>query len=276
MEFSVARHQQAASFLHAARSRRQSAGRAASGICKLSGNHGSQPNHAASWPGSRQQQVCRNAAPTNPSLPSRCPTTQIASLAIVVNQLKSIYDTFFLSECERCRGTGIVTCPHVSTMGRQGGRGAGEAEQGARQGAGQSREQGKAGCRAGLPKSTIHLHTQYTPPPHHPCPPPPSLELAPPTCRPTCCPSRCPAAGCSAMVPSCCAGGQPSCARATMVWWTTPAISTPASTVARSPRWGVAGLKRRRGLEWTPRWGGHAAVLGEGPTALHNLSARKA
>jgi hypothetical protein len=32
----------------------------------------------------------------------------------VVNQLKNIYDAFFLNECERCRGTGLVTCPHVS------------------------------------------------------------------------------------------------------------------------------------------------------------------
>lgn len=36
----------------------------------------------------------------------------LASFAIVVNQLKNIYDSFFVSECERCRGTGIVTCPH--------------------------------------------------------------------------------------------------------------------------------------------------------------------
>jgi hypothetical protein len=39
---------------------------------------------------------------------------QLASFAIVVNQLKNIYDAFFLNECERCRGTGLVTCPHVS------------------------------------------------------------------------------------------------------------------------------------------------------------------
>lgn len=36
----------------------------------------------------------------------------LASFAIVVNQLKNIYDSFFLSECDRCRGTGLMTCPH--------------------------------------------------------------------------------------------------------------------------------------------------------------------
>ncbi|KAL4438015.1 hypothetical protein ABPG77_004236 [Micractinium sp. CCAP 211/92] len=36
----------------------------------------------------------------------------LASFAIVVNQLKNIYDAFFVSECQRCRGTGITTCPH--------------------------------------------------------------------------------------------------------------------------------------------------------------------
>lgn len=36
----------------------------------------------------------------------------LASFAIVVNQLKNIYDAFFINECDRCRGTGIVTCPH--------------------------------------------------------------------------------------------------------------------------------------------------------------------
>ncbi|PSC76683.1 molecular chaperone [Micractinium conductrix] len=36
----------------------------------------------------------------------------LASFAIVVNQLKNIYDAFYVSDCERCRGTGIVTCPH--------------------------------------------------------------------------------------------------------------------------------------------------------------------
>lgn len=38
---------------------------------------------------------------------------QLASFAIVVNQLKNIYDAFFINECDRCRGTGLVTCPHV-------------------------------------------------------------------------------------------------------------------------------------------------------------------
>lgn len=47
---------------------------------------------------------------------------QLASFAIVVNQLKNIYDAFFVSECERCRGTGIVTCPHVSRRRQEGGR----------------------------------------------------------------------------------------------------------------------------------------------------------
>ncbi|KAI3438717.1 hypothetical protein D9Q98_001137 [Chlorella vulgaris] len=36
----------------------------------------------------------------------------LASFAIVVNQLKNIYDAFFINECDRCRGTGLVTCPH--------------------------------------------------------------------------------------------------------------------------------------------------------------------
>lgn len=36
----------------------------------------------------------------------------------MVNQLKNIYDSFFLNECERCRGTGLVTCPHVSRPAR--------------------------------------------------------------------------------------------------------------------------------------------------------------
>lgn len=38
---------------------------------------------------------------------------QVASFAIVVNQLKSLYEEFFISVCDRCRGTGCVTCPHV-------------------------------------------------------------------------------------------------------------------------------------------------------------------
>ena len=38
---------------------------------------------------------------------------QVASFAIVVNQLKNLYDEFFVSSCERCRGTGCLTCPHV-------------------------------------------------------------------------------------------------------------------------------------------------------------------
>jgi hypothetical protein len=37
---------------------------------------------------------------------------QVASFAIVVNQLKSLYDEFFVSVCDHCRGTGCVTCPH--------------------------------------------------------------------------------------------------------------------------------------------------------------------
>lgn len=36
----------------------------------------------------------------------------VASFAIVVNQLKSLYDEFFTSTCDRCRGTGCLTCPH--------------------------------------------------------------------------------------------------------------------------------------------------------------------
>lgn len=36
----------------------------------------------------------------------------LASFAIVVNQMKNIYDAFFINECQRCRGTGIMTCPH--------------------------------------------------------------------------------------------------------------------------------------------------------------------
>jgi hypothetical protein len=36
----------------------------------------------------------------------------VASFAIVVNQLKSLYDDFFTASCERCRGTGCLTCPH--------------------------------------------------------------------------------------------------------------------------------------------------------------------
>ena len=36
----------------------------------------------------------------------------VASFAIVVNQLKSLYDITFTSGCERCRGTGCLTCPH--------------------------------------------------------------------------------------------------------------------------------------------------------------------
>ena len=51
------------------------------------------------------------------------PGLQLASFAIVVNQLRNIYDAFFLSECDRCRGTGLVTCPHVSRE-RQGRAGA--------------------------------------------------------------------------------------------------------------------------------------------------------
>ncbi len=44
-----------------------------------------------------------------------CPASlQIASFTIVVQQLKNIYDAFFITTCDRCRGTGIVTCPHVS------------------------------------------------------------------------------------------------------------------------------------------------------------------
>jgi hypothetical protein len=56
-------------------------------------------------------------------VPAYClplPGLQLASFAIVVNQLRNIYDAFFLSECDRCRGTGLVTCPHVS-LGRPGG-----------------------------------------------------------------------------------------------------------------------------------------------------------
>ena len=41
------------------------------------------------------------------------PWLQIASFTIVVQQLKTIYDAFFITCCDRCRGTGIVTCPHV-------------------------------------------------------------------------------------------------------------------------------------------------------------------
>lgn len=36
----------------------------------------------------------------------------VASFAIVVNQLKSLYEDFFTSSCDRCRGTGCLTCPH--------------------------------------------------------------------------------------------------------------------------------------------------------------------
>lgn len=36
----------------------------------------------------------------------------VASFAIVLNQLKSMYETFFISCCARCRGTGLLTCPH--------------------------------------------------------------------------------------------------------------------------------------------------------------------
>lgn len=36
----------------------------------------------------------------------------VASFAIVVNQLRSLYDEFFTSSCDRCRGTGCLTCPH--------------------------------------------------------------------------------------------------------------------------------------------------------------------
>lgn len=36
----------------------------------------------------------------------------VASFAIVVNQLKTLYDEFFISVCARCRGTGCLTCPH--------------------------------------------------------------------------------------------------------------------------------------------------------------------
>lgn len=36
----------------------------------------------------------------------------VASFAIVVNQLKNLYDITFTSACERCRGTGCLTCPH--------------------------------------------------------------------------------------------------------------------------------------------------------------------
>ncbi|GAB4816902.1 hypothetical protein N2152v2_003948 [Parachlorella kessleri] len=36
----------------------------------------------------------------------------IASFTIVVQQLKTIYDAFFITCCDRCRGTGIVTCSH--------------------------------------------------------------------------------------------------------------------------------------------------------------------
>lgn len=36
----------------------------------------------------------------------------MASFAIVVGQLKTMYDTFFISCCNRCRGTGMITCQH--------------------------------------------------------------------------------------------------------------------------------------------------------------------
>ncbi len=36
----------------------------------------------------------------------------VASFAIVVNQLRALYDDFFTAACERCRGTGCLTCPH--------------------------------------------------------------------------------------------------------------------------------------------------------------------
>ncbi|KFM26198.1 hypothetical protein F751_4691 [Auxenochlorella protothecoides] len=36
----------------------------------------------------------------------------VASFAIVINQLKETYSTFFVSTCEHCRGTGLLTCPH--------------------------------------------------------------------------------------------------------------------------------------------------------------------
>jgi hypothetical protein len=44
-------------------------------------------------------------------------SVQIASFTIVVEQLKNIYEAFFITTCDRCRGTGIVTCPHVSAAG---------------------------------------------------------------------------------------------------------------------------------------------------------------
>jgi hypothetical protein len=40
--------------------------------------------------------------------------SQVASFAIVVNQLQNLYNEFFVSSCDHCRGTGCVTCPHVS------------------------------------------------------------------------------------------------------------------------------------------------------------------
>lgn len=36
----------------------------------------------------------------------------VASFAIVVDQLKTMYSTFFMSCCSRCRGTGMITCQH--------------------------------------------------------------------------------------------------------------------------------------------------------------------
>ena len=67
---------------------------------------------------------------------------QILSFTITIQQLKSIYELFFVSCCKRCRGTGIITCPHVSGFGLGQGR-AGLCRQ-----AGQGR-QGGAGAGTG-------------------------------------------------------------------------------------------------------------------------------
>ena len=173
------------------------------------------------------------------SRPPAC-LPQIASFTIVVQQLKSIYDSFFISCCERCRGTGIITCPHVGGARGLGWRGrastawggdccppAGMA-QALGPGRGRSVAKGRAGEGRGavVPRqasspltSLLALLGLRAVPPARPAPPRP----APP--RPA--PPR------SATAPRTSRAAPATCARAAWRSWTTRRTTTPASTAAR-------------------------------------------
>ena len=45
-----------------------------------------------------------------------CPS-QIASFGIIAGQLRGLHDRIFVDACDACRGTGILTCPHVRREG---------------------------------------------------------------------------------------------------------------------------------------------------------------